>query len=90
VGEGLAAEDWPAAREAAHSAKGASNLTGAYQLGSLCSAVEKALRENDPATARHLAEGLPAVFAAVQAAIAAVLAEHGSSAAAAPSPEMMV
>ena len=69
VSRALAAGDLAAARQAANSAKGASNVTGAYRLGALCSRVDEALRQGDDTSARDHARDLPAAFEDVKAAV---------------------
>jgi len=67
----LGAGDTLAAREAAHSAKGAATSAGAMRFGCLCAAIETACAENDPAVIAIL----PAVriaFAEVERAVAAL------------------
>jgi HPt (histidine-containing phosphotransfer) domain-containing protein len=72
----LAAEDLNGAGEAAHSAKGSANVSGAYRLGCVCAAVEiAALRNHDLAAARLAAAALPASFAEVKAEIVRVVGE---------------
>ena len=65
----LLAGDLPGAAAAAHSAKGAANVTGAFRLGGLCAEVYVQLRQGDVATAQSLTARLPDAFGEVQAAI---------------------
>jgi HPt (histidine-containing phosphotransfer) domain-containing protein len=60
------------AAEAAHSAKGACNVTGAFRLGALCAGICDLLRAGEVAEARKLAEALPTTFAEVEAQINAM------------------
>ncbi|WP_158240702.1 Hpt domain-containing protein [Telmatospirillum siberiense] len=61
--------DLSGAAAAAHSAKGAANVTGAFRLGSLCAEICTLLRQGDGERAQALAIGLPDAFAEVQEAI---------------------
>lgn len=65
----LLAGDLSAAAAAAHSAKGAANVTGAFRLGGLCAEVYAQLRLGDAAKAQTLTALLPDAFSEVQAAI---------------------
>jgi HPt (histidine-containing phosphotransfer) domain-containing protein len=69
----LLAGDLPAAATAAHSAKGAANVTGAFRLGGLCAAICVALRQGDGEKAQSLTARLPDVFGEVQAAIRQII-----------------
>lgn len=61
--------DLAAAAAAAHSAKGAANVTGAFRLGGLCAEVYALLRQGDVEGARSLTALLPDAFDEVQAVI---------------------
>jgi HPt (histidine-containing phosphotransfer) domain-containing protein len=63
------ANDLPAAAAAAHSAKGAANVTGAFRLGGLCAEICTQLRLGDEAKAQSLAALLPDIFDEVRVAI---------------------
>ncbi len=65
----LLADDLPGAAAAAHSAKGAANVTGAFRLGGLCAEIYEQARQGEAAGARCLAALLPDAFAEVRAAI---------------------
>lgn len=65
----LRAGDLKGADAAAHSAKGAANVTGAFRLGQLCAEICTALQQGDGARADVLAAKLPDAFAEVQNAI---------------------
>ncbi len=73
IAEALVKGELRVASEAAHSAKGAANVTGAARLGALCAAIEKAAREGDAGSAGKLAAKLPQCFAEVEAAISKLL-----------------
>jgi PAS domain S-box-containing protein len=66
----LAKGDFLAAREAAHSAKGAGNSAGALRFGALAARLEAACIDEDGASAQALLEPLAAAFAEVDQAIA--------------------
>jgi HPt (histidine-containing phosphotransfer) domain-containing protein len=68
----LAAGDDLAAREAAHSAKGAGNSAGAFRFAKLCGEAESACAKGDVEAATQLLEPLRKAFAEVAAAVAAV------------------
>jgi HPt (histidine-containing phosphotransfer) domain-containing protein len=65
----LLAGDLAAAAAAAHSAKGAANVTGAFRLGSLCAEIHAQLRQGDADRAQALTALLPDAFGEIQAAI---------------------
>lgn len=65
----FAAGNLAAAAEAAHSAKGAANMSGAERLGTLCARIEQALRSGDEGQASRLIAVLPRVFSEVEAAV---------------------
>ena len=69
----VAAKDWGAAAEAAHSAKGSANVAGALRLGAVCAEVDKALKLGDIALAERLAPSIPMLFAEVEAEIGRTL-----------------
>jgi HPt (histidine-containing phosphotransfer) domain-containing protein len=68
----LAAGDVLAAREAAHSAKGAGNSAGAFRFAKLCGEVESACARGDAEAAIQLLEPLRQAFVEVSAAVAEV------------------
>jgi len=72
LGGALAAGDGIAAREAAHSAKGAGSSAGAFRFALLCAEAESACVGGDLAAAQALLEPLWQAFAEVAAAVAAV------------------
>ncbi|HXP95430.1 MAG TPA: Hpt domain-containing protein [Telmatospirillum sp.] len=65
----LFAGDLSGAADAAHSAKGAANVSGAFRLGGLCAEVCAQLQEGHLAQAQSLLALLPDAFNDVQAAI---------------------
>ena len=68
----LAADDVLAAREAAHSAKGAGNSAGAFRFAKLCGDAESACARGDVEAAIQLLEPVRKAFAEVSAAVAEV------------------
>ena len=68
----LADGDAVAAREAAHSAKGAGNSAGAFRFAQLCAAAELACVKDDLETAATLLEPVRHAFVEVSAAVAVV------------------
>lgn len=68
----LQAGDLAGAEAAAHSAKGAANVSGAFRLGGLCAEICARLRRDEPLPAHELAARLPDALAEVQKAIAAL------------------
>jgi two-component system sensor histidine kinase/response regulator len=65
----LLSGDLPGAAAAAHSAKGAANVSGAFRLGGLCDEVCRQLRQGDAEKAQAVAALLPDAFGEVQAEI---------------------
>ncbi len=74
IATAVAGGDLAAVSNAAHSAKGAANVTGAMRLGTLCAAIDLAARQGNATSAGELAAELPACFADVEQAIAGLLA----------------
>jgi HPt (histidine-containing phosphotransfer) domain-containing protein len=68
----LASGDLSQASEAAHSAKGAARMTGAFQLAQLCSEVERLTKNGDGDLARQWLQHVPQAFEEVKAAIEVV------------------
>ncbi|CAA7623436.1 Signal transduction histidine kinase [Candidatus Terasakiella magnetica] len=68
----LEAEDAVAAREAAHSAKGAGNSAGAFRFARFCADVESACAQSDVVAARALLGTVQTAFEEAVAAVAAV------------------
>ncbi|MEW5727915.1 MAG: ATP-binding protein [Pseudomonadota bacterium] len=68
----VADEDMEAAREAAHSCKGAANSAGCFRFGRLCAEMEQACARGDAAMAATLAQPLAAAFQEAVDAIARV------------------
>jgi HPt (histidine-containing phosphotransfer) domain-containing protein len=69
IGKHLREGDLAGATEAAHSAKGAARMTGAFQLAAVCAEIEKSSKEGDGATALAWLALIPAAFAEVRQAI---------------------
>lgn len=65
----LLAGDLSGAADAAHSAKGAANVSGAFRLGGLCAEICAKLQDGNRAQAQSLLALLPDAFNDVQAAI---------------------
>jgi HPt (histidine-containing phosphotransfer) domain-containing protein len=65
----LLAGDLLGAADAAHSAKGAANVSGAFRLGGLCAEVCAQLLEGNSARAQNLLALLPDAFNDVEAAV---------------------
>ena len=72
LSDAVAAGDVVAAREAAHSAKGAGNSAGAFRFARLCAEAELACVQEDLETAATLLEPVRCAFVEVSAAVAAV------------------
>ncbi len=69
IQEGLAQGDLESARQAAHAAKGAANLTGAYAFAAICSEINDALKASDAERAQAAATDIDDAFERVAAAI---------------------
>jgi HPt (histidine-containing phosphotransfer) domain-containing protein len=67
--DGIASGDLAAASDAAHSAKGAARMTGAFQLAQVCSEIEKYTKAGDGALAGQWLDLVPQAFAEVASAI---------------------
>ncbi len=68
----IVAEDWKAANESAHAAKGAAQYAGATKLAQLCEQVELGLRADNPGPARLAAGKILHAFNEVRAEISAL------------------
>ncbi len=73
----LDAGDDEAARDAAHSSRGAANMAGASHLGALLAQIEAALRADDATMAKVLFPAVRPAFAAVEEAVARLLDQVG-------------
>jgi len=75
--QALAADDHDAARDAAHSARGAANMAGARHLGDLLTEIELGLKAGEPAKAKLILPAVRPAFAAVEQAVARLCAKVG-------------
>jgi HPt (histidine-containing phosphotransfer) domain-containing protein len=75
IGRHLAAGDLTAASETAHSAKGASRMTGAFRLASVCGHIERLTKEGNAADALDWLALAPDAFEEVRNAIGEVSAK---------------
>jgi HPt (histidine-containing phosphotransfer) domain-containing protein len=72
LGQAIASGDAMAAREAAHSAKGAGNSAGAFRFADLCAGMEAACADGDLVAAAALLAPVQHAFAETADAVAAV------------------
>ncbi len=70
IGKHLVAAEFDAAADAAHSAKGAARMTGAFRLADVCSALEQCSKERDMVSALEWLALVPDAFEEVSCAIA--------------------
>jgi two-component system sensor histidine kinase/response regulator len=69
IGKHLMAGDMVAAAQAAHSAKGAARMTGAFRLAELCSSIEQCGKQGDSVAALEWLAVVPTAFDEVRRAI---------------------
>ena len=72
IGGHLLANDFDQATDAAHSAKGAARMTGAFQLAAICSEIEVSSKNGDGVTALEWLALIPEAFEDVKRAIEVV------------------
>ena len=72
IGGHLLANDFDQATDAAHSAKGAARMTGAFQLAAICSEIEQSSKNGDGVTALEWLALIPQAFEDVKRAIGVV------------------